>query len=85
MLRVISLVVQALRGGLSETVTVSSSDTSVGTISPATITIAGGGYTGSTQFTPVNNGSTLLSVSVPADLEYSCYALQNCNGECEQA
>lgn len=59
--------IQALRGGLTEMITVSSSNTSVGTISPATVTIPGGGYTGTTQFTPVGIGSTDLSVSVPAD------------------
>jgi hypothetical protein len=56
---------QALRGGLpSLQVSVSSSNTGVGTIvSPVTIT--SGSDNGVTQFTPVSQGNTTLSVATP--------------------
>jgi hypothetical protein len=52
-------------GGLSAAVTVSSSTTSVGTISPATVTITGGNGSATTQFNPASSGSSALSASTP--------------------
>jgi hypothetical protein len=57
---------QELAGGTSATVTVSSSTPTVGTLSPPQITIQGGTISGTTSFQPGSQGSTSLSVNVPA-------------------
>jgi hypothetical protein len=57
---------QLLRGGISASVDVTSSTTSVGTISISPVAISGGTGSGATQFAPLANGSTVISTSVPA-------------------
>ena len=58
--------VQQVRGGLSATVNVTSSNTTVGTINPSPVTIAGGSFNVTTEFQPLSAGNTTLSVNVPA-------------------
>jgi hypothetical protein len=57
---------QAVRGGLSPTVNVSSSNPSVGRITTSPVTIAAGTGFVVTQFDPASQGTTTLSVSTPA-------------------
>ena len=57
--------VQPLAVGHSASVTVASSNTSVGTISPATLSFTGGMSSNATTFTSGSPGSTVLSVSTP--------------------
>ena len=57
---------QALAGGTTAFVNVTSGNTSVGTISTSPVTVAGGSGSSVTQFTPVGQGTTLISASVPA-------------------
>ena len=57
---------QMLRGGLlSLQVSVSSSNTAVGTIA-SPVTITSGSDNGATQFTPLSQGTTIISVATPA-------------------
>src|SRR5581483_10083193 len=56
---------QALRGNMSVNVGVSSADTTIGTVSPKTVTIPGGSVGNSTTFTAVAVGSTNVSVATP--------------------
>ena len=57
--------VQPVRAGLSPTVNISQSIVSVGTLANSSLTINGGSSTNSTYFSPISNGSTVLSVDVP--------------------
>ena len=57
---------QAVAGGTSVNVNVTSSLTSVGTITTSPVTISGGFILGTTQFQPATAGSTTLSVVTPA-------------------
>jgi hypothetical protein len=56
---------QALRGGLSASVPVTSGNTAVGTIGTSPVTITGGTGSGATQFAPVSQGSTVISAGAP--------------------
>jgi hypothetical protein len=56
---------QEIAGGSSATVTISSNNTGVGTLSPAQVTIPGGDIGAVTSFLPGGAGETTLSVSVP--------------------
>jgi hypothetical protein len=55
--------VQAMAGGSSMTVNVSSSNTSVGTVTASPVTITGGNFSAATQFHPAAAGATSLSAS----------------------
>jgi hypothetical protein len=55
--------VQAMAGGSSMTVNVSSSNTSVGTVTASTVTVTGGNFSAATQFQPAAAGATSLSAS----------------------
>jgi hypothetical protein len=57
---------QALRGGITASIPVTSANTAVGTISASPVTISGGTGSGATQFAPVGQGSTLISAVAPA-------------------
>lgn len=57
---------QALRPGVTASVTVTSSDTNVGTITVSPLAFAGGDNSKSTAFDPLNAGSTTITVEVPA-------------------
>ncbi len=57
---------QAIAGGSSVAVTVTSQTTSVGTITASPVTLAPGTGDASTQFQPAANGSTVLSAVGPA-------------------
>jgi hypothetical protein len=58
---------QALRGGLTVQVPVTSSDTNVGTITVSPVTFTGGTvYYANTAFDPVIAGTSVISVSTPA-------------------
>jgi len=59
--------VQALAGGLSADISVTSSNTAVGTIATSPVTIAGGDDLAITLFNPVGSGSTTLTATGPAD------------------
>jgi hypothetical protein len=59
-------VAQAVAGGLSEIVSVSSGSSSVGTIPNSPVTIHGGSASGSVSFQPVGIGKSLLTVTPPA-------------------
>jgi putative flippase GtrA len=59
---------QALAGGLSIPVNVTTSRPAVGTIVNPSLTINGGSGSALTEFQPVSEGTTVLSVSGPADL-----------------
>jgi hypothetical protein len=59
-------VAQAVAGGLSEIVSVSSGSSSVGTIPNSPVTIHGGSASGSVSFQPVSIGKSLLTVTPPA-------------------
>jgi hypothetical protein len=64
---------QALAGGQSANVAVTSSLSSVGTVgSPVTIT--GGNYTATTQFTALGQGTTLLSAVAPSGFSTPQYS-----------
>jgi hypothetical protein len=54
---------QALAGGMTAQVNVTSSNTAVGTISTSPVTITGGTNDVTTQFQPLSKGSTLISVA----------------------
>jgi Putative Ig domain/PKD domain len=56
---------QALAGGTSASVSVTSANTIVGTITTSPVTITGGSNGVVTQFTPKAQGSTLIAVSTP--------------------
>jgi hypothetical protein len=57
---------QAVAGGSSANVNVTSSTPSVGTITNSPVTIAGGNNTANPNFHPVANGSTTISVVAPS-------------------
>jgi len=57
---------QAVRGGLSVMVDVTSSSTEVGTIPASSLTIYGGYSNAATEFQPVSPGETTLAVNVPS-------------------
>ena len=57
---------QSLRGGLSVTVPVVSSDPNVGAITVSPVAIAGGANAGSTAFNPANQGTATISIGTPA-------------------
>ncbi len=57
--------IQALAGGVNESVSVSSGNTGVGTIVTSPVAISGGLTSGTTSFTPVGSGTSLLTVSPP--------------------
>ena len=57
---------QPVRNGSSVTVNLSSSNPSVGTTSPASVTFTGGDTSATVQFTSLSLGSTTISASVPA-------------------
>jgi hypothetical protein len=57
--------VQLVRGGLSVTVHLTSSDPRVGAAVTSPLEIAGGSFNATTQFQPANAGSTILAVDVP--------------------
>lgn len=57
---------QFVRGGVTATVNLASSNTSVGTVSPTQLTIPAGSFTNTALFTPVGAGTTNISVDVPA-------------------
>jgi hypothetical protein len=56
---------QQVAGGLSASVDVTSSNTTVGTVAPTTVTILSGNLSNTTTFTPGTAGTTTLNVSVP--------------------
>jgi hypothetical protein len=58
--------VQALRGGLTETVSVTSDTSYVGTIEGSPVTIGGGTASGSVSFQPLGTGVSLLTVWPPS-------------------
>ena len=58
--------VQPLAIGQSASVTVASSNTSVGTLSPTTLSFTGGMSSNTTTFTKGSGGTTVLSVATPA-------------------
>jgi hypothetical protein len=57
---------QPLRGGISASIPVSSSNPAIGTITTSPVTIAGGSSTGSTAFDPATQGSVTITAGVPA-------------------
>lgn len=57
--------VQPVRGGLSAVVTVTSSDTAVGTVAASPLTIEGGLSTATTRFLPASPGETTLAAGAP--------------------
>jgi len=57
---------QSVRGGLIVNVAVFSGSPNIGTITSSPITIAGPGTSGSTQFDPSSNGTTLIVAVAPA-------------------
>ena len=57
---------QPVAGGNSVTVTVSSGNSAVGTVTPSQVTIPGGSESGTTQFQPAGAGTTSINVSVPS-------------------
>src|SRR5262249_33617773 len=57
---------QAVRGGLTVNVNVSSSNPSIGTITASPVTFSGGVGAAVTQFDPATPGTTLLSLATPA-------------------
>jgi hypothetical protein len=57
--------VQALAVGQSASVTVTSSNTAVGTVNPTTLSFSGGSSSNTTTFTSGSGGSTTLSVNTP--------------------
>jgi hypothetical protein len=59
------LMPQALAGGMSLQVTLTSGNTAVGTVT-SPVTIAGGTDTATSQFTPVAVGQTTITVNTPA-------------------
>ncbi|MDQ6705375.1 MAG: hypothetical protein M3Z85_05355, partial [Acidobacteriota bacterium] len=59
-------VLQQVRGNFSATVNIGDSKPAVGTVSPSSLTIGGGGVSATTTFTANSPGSTVLSVDVPA-------------------
>jgi hypothetical protein len=56
---------QAVRGGLSPSVTVSNSTPAVGTVSPSPVTVAAGASTATTTFNALTPGATLLTAAAP--------------------
>jgi hypothetical protein len=58
--------IQPIRGGLSISVPVTSSATSVGTISTSPVTIGSGSSFANTQFHPISSGNATLSVGTPS-------------------
>jgi hypothetical protein len=56
---------QQLRAGISASVAVTSSGTTVGTISPSPLAFNSGDQSATTQFTAVNSGSTTLTAVAP--------------------
>ena len=58
--------VQALRGGFTTSVNVTSSSPNVGSISVSPVTFTGGVKTATTQFNAVNTGSSTLTAVVPS-------------------
>jgi hypothetical protein len=57
--------VQALAGGTSANVIVSSSNTNTGTITTSPVAVAGGSFQGTTSFQPAAAGTATLSVGAP--------------------
>jgi len=57
---------QPIRAGFSTSVSVTSSDTTVGSITSSPVTLSGNVGFGFTQFDPLKNGTTLLSIDTPA-------------------
>jgi hypothetical protein len=57
---------QAVRGGLSVAIHISSSNGAAGAAALPSLSIAGGSFTASTEFQPASAGNTSLSVDVPA-------------------
>jgi hypothetical protein len=60
---------QELRAGLAVNVSMSSSDTTVGSIVGSPVTFAGGQGTASVQFDPANQGTSTLEVATPAGFD----------------
>jgi hypothetical protein len=58
--------VQPVRGGFSATVAVSSSNTSLATVTPSSVTLNGGDSSTNTQFQAVNSGAVTVTAAVPA-------------------
>ncbi len=58
--------VQQVRGGLSATVQISSSNTAVGTITSSPVVITGGSVSARSEFQPLSEGNTTLLVDTPA-------------------
>jgi hypothetical protein len=56
---------QPIAGGTAVTVEVTSSNSSVGTIKPSTVSIEAGGVYAESEFQPVSAGETMVKVSVP--------------------
>jgi hypothetical protein len=59
--------VQALAGGLSADISVTSSNPATGTIATSPVTIAGGEFEAITLFNPASPGTTTLTATGPAD------------------
>jgi len=57
---------QAVRGGITVNVPVVSSNTGVGTITTSPVVFTGGVAAAATQFHPVANGTTTISITTPA-------------------
>ncbi len=57
---------QALAGGLTASVNVTSSDPTIGTITTSPVTFSGGSTGATTQFIPLKPGNTDLTVSTPS-------------------
>ena len=60
-----ALSTQAIGGGKSVSVNITSSSPGIGTVIPSSVSIAAGSSTGITQFQPASAGSTNLSVNTP--------------------
>jgi len=56
---------QAVRGGVTASIPVTSGNTGVGTITVSPVTISGGANTVTTAFHPVANGTSVISVGTP--------------------
>jgi hypothetical protein len=69
--------VQNVAGGLSETVSVTSTNTSVGTITGSPVVITGGNNNAGVTFNVGNTGMTTLTASQPSGFTSSLYSSEN--------
>ena len=68
------ITVQPLRAGVSLTASLRNSNPAIGALDAASLTIEAGAHTAFTHFTPLSEGSTLVSVDTPAGFETSANA-----------